>query len=161
MSTLGAFLLILAGLAIMAYGIFLFYAWLPVLYGLFGLEIGLLLGRSLTGEVGAFAITLGVVAAVILFIAAYLLSHIDAFCWVFPQAPRSGLQSRRCSDWIISSAALRGRSGSGGCHNRRGHRTEVLRAFIIVASVRRCAMLMAGAHALFPGVALLTGRPVG
>jgi hypothetical protein len=39
MSVLGAILLILAGLAIMAFGIFLFYAWLPFLYGLFGLEI--------------------------------------------------------------------------------------------------------------------------
>ena len=45
MSVLGALLLILAGLAIMAFGIFLFYAWLPVLYGLFGLEIGLILGQ--------------------------------------------------------------------------------------------------------------------
>jgi hypothetical protein len=44
MSVLGAILLVLAGLAIMAFGIFLFYAWLPFLYGLFGLEIGLLLG---------------------------------------------------------------------------------------------------------------------
>ena len=29
MSVLGAILLVLAGLAIMAFGIFLFYAWLP------------------------------------------------------------------------------------------------------------------------------------
>ena len=63
MSVLGAILLILAGLAIMAFGIFLFYAWLPVLYGLFGLEIGLLLGRSLTGDVGLVAIILGIVGA--------------------------------------------------------------------------------------------------
>ena len=46
MSVLGAILLVLAGLAIMAFGIFLFYARLPFFYGLFGLEIGLLLGRS-------------------------------------------------------------------------------------------------------------------
>jgi hypothetical protein len=36
-------LLILCGLAVMAFGLFLFYAWLPILYGLFGLDIGLLL----------------------------------------------------------------------------------------------------------------------
>jgi hypothetical protein len=73
MSTLGAFLLILAGLAIMNFGIFLFYAWLPVLYGLFGFEIGLLFGRLLTGDVGAVAIILGVVGAVVLFGASYAL----------------------------------------------------------------------------------------
>src|SRR6478752_6890544 len=73
MSTLGAILLILAGLAILNYGIFLFYAWLPVLYGLFGFEIGTLLGRSMTGDVGALAITLGVIGAVILFLASYFL----------------------------------------------------------------------------------------
>ena len=52
MSVLGATLLVLAGLAIMGFGIFLFYAWLPFLYGLFGLEIGLLLGRWFTGGIG-------------------------------------------------------------------------------------------------------------
>lgn len=73
MSVLGAILLILAGLAIMAFGIFLFYAWLPFLYGLFGFEIGLLLGRALTGDVGLLAIILGIVGAVILFGATYFL----------------------------------------------------------------------------------------
>ena len=73
MSMLGAVLLILAGLAIMAYGIFIFYAWLPLLYGLFGLEIGLLLGRSLTGDTGVLAIILGAVGAVIMFGASYFL----------------------------------------------------------------------------------------
>jgi hypothetical protein len=73
MSVLGAILLILAGLAIMAFGIFLFYAWLPFLYGLFGLEIGLILGRWLTGDIGLVAIILGIVGAAILFGAAYFL----------------------------------------------------------------------------------------
>ena len=73
MSVLGAILLILAGLAIMAFGIFLFYAWLPFLYGLFGFEIGLLLGRAITGDVGLLAIILGIVGAVILFGATYFL----------------------------------------------------------------------------------------
>ena len=44
-----------------------------VLYGLFGLEIGLLLGRWLTGDIGLVAIILGIVGAVILFCAAYFL----------------------------------------------------------------------------------------
>ena len=73
MSVLGATLLVLAGLAIMGFGIFLFYAWLPFLYGLFGVEIGLLLGRWLTGGIGLVAIIFGIVSAVILFCAVYII----------------------------------------------------------------------------------------
>ncbi len=73
MSFLGAILSIIAGLAIMSFGLLLFYAWLPLFYGLFGFDIGLLLGRSLTGDVGVIAIILGIVGAVILAGAAYSL----------------------------------------------------------------------------------------
>jgi len=66
-------LLILCGLAIMAFGLFLFYAWLPILYGLFGFEIGLLLGQWLSGAVGLFAFILGIIGAVVLFCATYAL----------------------------------------------------------------------------------------
>jgi hypothetical protein len=66
-------LMIVTGFAIMAFGLFLFYAWLPLLYGLIGLEIGLLVGKSLTGTVGAIAITLGIIGAVLFGAAAYFL----------------------------------------------------------------------------------------
>ena len=66
-------LMIVTGFAIMAFGLFLFYAWLPLLYGLVGLEIGLLLGRSLTGSVGATAIAFGVAGAILLGAASYFL----------------------------------------------------------------------------------------
>jgi hypothetical protein len=59
-----ALLLILCGLAIMGFGLLMFYAWLPLFYGLFGFEIGLLVGRWLMGDVGVVAITLGIAAAV-------------------------------------------------------------------------------------------------
>jgi hypothetical protein len=68
-----ALLLILCGLGIMGFGLLMFYAWLPLFYGLFGFEIGLLVGRWLTGDVGIVAITLGVAAAVSAAAAAYLL----------------------------------------------------------------------------------------
>ena len=55
----------------MAFGLLLFYAWLPLFYGLVGLDIGLLLGRSLTGEDGSFAIILGILCALFLAGAAY------------------------------------------------------------------------------------------
>jgi hypothetical protein len=56
-------LLILCGLGIMALGLFLFYAWLPILYGLFGLEIGFLLGQWLSGELGPLTYIFGIVGA--------------------------------------------------------------------------------------------------
>jgi len=68
-----AILLILCGIGIMGFGLLMFYAWLPLLYGLFGLEIGLLLGRWLTGHVGFTAFALGIAAAVAAAGAAYTL----------------------------------------------------------------------------------------
>lgn len=68
-----AILLILCGIGIMGFGLLMFYAWLPLLYGLFGLEIGLLLGRWLTGDVGALALALGLAIAVVAAAAAYFL----------------------------------------------------------------------------------------
>ena len=133
MSVLGAILLILAGLAIMAFGIFLFYAWLPLFYGLFGLEIGLLLGRSLTGDVGLLAIILGIVGAVLLFGAAYALEPYRRILLGLSAGAAVGLS-------IASVFGLdhvrrwrpRRRSGSGWCHHWRGYRAEVFRC------VRHC-----------------------
>lgn len=59
-----ATLLVLCGIGIMGFGLMIFYAWLPLFYGLFGLEIGLLLGKWLTGQVGPIAIAAGIVGAV-------------------------------------------------------------------------------------------------
>lgn len=69
----GASLMIVTGLVILSFGLFLFYAWLPLLYALVGFDIGLLLGRSLTGEVGTLAIVLGIAGAIILGAASYFL----------------------------------------------------------------------------------------
>jgi hypothetical protein len=66
-------LMIVTGFAIMGFGLFLFYAWLPLLYGLVGLEIGLLVGKTLTGSVGATAIAFGIAGAILLGMASYFL----------------------------------------------------------------------------------------
>ena len=39
----------------------IFYAWLPFLCGFVGFDIGLLLGRWMTGDIGITEIVLGVV----------------------------------------------------------------------------------------------------
>jgi hypothetical protein len=156
MSTLGAVLLILAGLGTMAFGIFIFYAWLPLFYGLFGLEIGLLLGRSLTGDVGLTAVLLGVVGAAILFAASYSLEPFRRILIGLSAGAAVGL----------SIAALMGLENVIG-----GVLSTVLAvfgafiganvvpryfdAFVVAASAfGGAAMAVAGAHLLFPGVGL-------
>ena len=66
-------LTILTGLAIMGFGLFMFYAWLPVFYALVGFDVGILLGQALTGNVGTTAIVLGIAGAFILGVASYVL----------------------------------------------------------------------------------------
>jgi len=66
-------LTILTGLAIMAFGLFMFYAWLPLLYALIGFDVGLLLGRAFTGDIGTAAIVLGIAGALVLGAASYIL----------------------------------------------------------------------------------------
>lgn len=66
-------LMILTGLAIMGFGLFLFYAWLPVLYALVGFDIGLLVSQNLIGDAGATAMVFGAAGAVIFGAASYLL----------------------------------------------------------------------------------------
>jgi hypothetical protein len=75
-----AALMIGAGLGLMAFGLFLFYTFLPLFYGIFGIALGYRLGMAITGhEPGAagwfefiLAIVLGVAAA----LAAYYLEPI-------------------------------------------------------------------------------------
>jgi hypothetical protein len=149
MSVLGATLLVLAGLAIMGFGIFLFYAWLPFLYGLFGLEIGLLLGRWLTGGIGLVAIIFGIVSAVILFCAAYFLEpyrRILLGLSAGAMVGRGGLRIGSLPRWCNR------RPGGGWCCNRRNHRAEVLRrirhCFICI---RRCRNGFGRRALAFPG----------
>ena len=66
-------LMILTGLSIMGFGLFMFYAWLPLLYALIGFDVGLLLGRASTGDVGTTTIVLGLAGAIILGVASYIL----------------------------------------------------------------------------------------
>jgi hypothetical protein len=66
-------LTIVTGLAIMGFGLFMFYAWLPVFYALIGFDLGFLLGRTLTGDVGTTAVVLGIAGALILGFGSYVL----------------------------------------------------------------------------------------
>ncbi len=73
MSLTYGLLLLVTGAAIMTFGLFMFYAWLPIIYALIGFDIALLLGRSLTGGTGPIVILIGIVFAVVLAIGSYAL----------------------------------------------------------------------------------------
>ena len=64
---------IATGLGVMLFGLLLFYAFLPLLFAIIGFDIGVLLGRWLTGEFGVIAIALGIFAGGALALASYVL----------------------------------------------------------------------------------------
>ncbi|MGE3697342.1 MAG: hypothetical protein AB7G08_00925 [Hyphomicrobiaceae bacterium] len=66
-------LMILVGFAILGFGLFIFYAWLPVFYALFGFEIGLLLGGWMFGSAGSARIAVGIALGAVLAAATYLI----------------------------------------------------------------------------------------
>lgn len=73
MPFLAGIVFVVTGLAFMLFGLFLFYAFLPLLFAFIGFDIGVLFGRWLTGSIGLIAIVLGMVAAGILAVASYSL----------------------------------------------------------------------------------------
>lgn len=73
MTVVSGVLIVLTGLTIMSFGLLLFYALLPLLFGLVGFDIGVLIGKWLTGAFGWLALALGIVFAIVLGLAAYSL----------------------------------------------------------------------------------------
>jgi hypothetical protein len=67
-----ALLLIASGLALVLFGLYLFYAWLPLLFGFLGFDSGLLLGGRLFGD-GVASIICGIVVGIIVASATYVL----------------------------------------------------------------------------------------
>jgi hypothetical protein len=149
-------LLILCGLGIMAFGLFLFYAWLPILYGLFGLEIGLLLGQWLSGEVGPIAFILGIVGAIVLFCATYFL---EPYRRVLVGISGGALLTLSLAyllglDHLIGGVLGTALVVAGGLVGAIVV-PQVFDSIIIAASAFGGATLaMAGAHLLLPGVGL-------
>ena len=149
-------LLILCGLAIMAFGLFIFYAWLPVLYGLFGLDIGLLLGQWLTGEVGLLAWIFGLIGAVILFGATYTLEPYRRVLVglsggvLITLSVMYLLGADRVIGGVLGTAMVIGGGVIGALIFPR-----IFNSFIIaVSAFGGATMAMAGAHLILPGVVL-------
>jgi len=149
-------LIILTGLTIMSFGLFLFYALLPLLFGLVGFDIGALVGRWLTGEFGWLAIVLGLVFAIVLGLASYSLEPYRRILLGISGGVLVGLSLAAglgVDGWLGGSfgfalALACGLIGS----------IVVLYFFdffVIVASAFGGAgLVVAGAHVLFPSLAL-------
>ena len=77
MDALSGVFLIIVGLATMGFGLFLFYAMLPLFYALFGLGVGYELGSFLTdapaGEFGLIKVILAIVGGILFGAMAYFL----------------------------------------------------------------------------------------
>ena len=165
MSFAGAVLLILTGLAILSFGLFLFYAWLPLLYALVGFDIGLLLGRSLTGDVGAMAIVLGVVGAGLLGGAAYVLEPYRRILLGVSTGVLVGLSLTAAFNLDTMLGAVLARLTVLFCGIVGGFLVpRYFNPFVIGASAFSGAVLaIAGAHHLFPNMGLFdlaTGGPL-
>ncbi|MBY0558956.1 hypothetical protein [Hyphomicrobium sp.] len=151
-----AILLVIGGLAIMAFGLFLFYAWLPLFYGLVGFDIGLLLGRSLTGDIGSMAIIIGVFGALFLGGMAYSLEPYRRILLGISGGALFGLSL--ASLFNLDSA---GGGFLGTCLAVVG---GILGANIVpkyfdlfvicVSAFGGAVLIMAGAHLLLPGAGL-------
>jgi len=156
MTMLVPLLMILAGAALMAYGLFIFYAWLPILYGLVGFEIGILLGNWMTGDVGWGAIALGIVGALILGVSSYFLEPLRrvllgvsaGFMLGLAVAELLGLENLFGGIIGLLLAVAFGVAGGGVV-------PRLFDKFVVaVSAVGGAAMVMNGAHFLFPGIAL-------
>jgi hypothetical protein len=145
------------GVALMLFGLFLFYAFLPLLFGFIGFDIGVLLGRWLTGEIGLIAIASGVIAAGILAIASYSL---EPYRRILLGASSGALVG-------LSLAAGLGLDGwSGGLLNAFLAFAGALvggvlvlyffDVFVVVSSaIGGASLAVAGAHLLLSGVGLV------
>ena len=149
-------LMILTGLAIMAFGLFMFYAWLPLLYALVGFDVGILLGRAFTGESGTTAIVLGIAGAFILGVASYVLEPYRRVLLGVSGGILFGLSVASAfgfDDWF---GGYFGRIFALVCAVVGGLLVpRFFDIFVIAASsVSGAAMVMTGANHILPGVGL-------
>ena len=140
----------------MAFGLLLFYAWLPLFYGLVGFDIGLLLGRSLVGDAGFFAIVLGILCALLLAGAAYSLEPYRRLLLGISGGALVGLALASMFNLDSTSGGFLGIALAviGGVIGARVV-PKYFDLFIIGATAfSGAALVMAGANLLLPGVGL-------
>jgi hypothetical protein len=156
MSLLAGVLLIIVGLGVLGFGLFLFYGLLPLFYALAGLGIGLLLGEALTGNFGLIAIVLGVLGAVILGGASYSL---EPYRRILLGLSGGALVGLAIASWFGLDGLVGGFFGAilgviGGLIGA----VVVLSFFdpFIIASsaIGGAIMVMTGAHLILPTVTL-------
>jgi hypothetical protein len=156
MSLAGGVLLIISGLAIMIFGLFLFYAWLPLLYAVVGFDIGLLIGRSITGEVGTLAVGLGVAGAVALGAASYFLEPYRRILLGVSAGFLFGLYLAMALnlDTILGGTLARGLAFA--CAVAGGMLVpRYFNAFVIgTSAISGASIILIGLHHVFPAIGL-------
>ena len=150
-------LTILTGLAIMAFGLFMFYAWLPLLYALVGFDVGILLGRAFTGDVGTIAIVLGIAGAFILGVASYVLEPYRRVLLGVSGGILFGLSVASVFGLDGWFGGYFGRIFALVCGAVGGLLVpRFFDVFVIAASaISGAAMVLIGANHIFPGVRLI------
>ena len=147
-----ATLLILCGLGIMGFGLYLFYAWLPLFYGLVGLEIGLLLGKWVTGGIGPLAVMLGTTGGVLAASSAYyfepyrrtLLGYIGGALFMLSLASAVGLD--RVTHGFVSAVV----SVAGGLIGATIARNYFDLLVVGASAVGGATLVVAGAQLVLP-----------
>jgi hypothetical protein len=154
-------LMILTGLAIMAFGLFMFYPWLPLLYALIGFDVGILLGRTFTGDVGTTAIILGIAGAFILGAASYVLEPYRRVLLGVSGGILFGLSVAAAFGIDGWFGGFFGRVLALVCGAVGGLRVPRFfdMFFIGASAVGGAAMVMTGANHILPGVGFLTLLP--
>ena len=156
MTFAGGVLLILTGIAVLGFGLFLFYAWLPLLYALVGFDIGILIGRSLTGDVGTLAVVLGIAGAVLLGAASYFLEPYRRILLGVSGGFLFGLSVAAALDLDSLLGGFLARLLAFACAMAGGILVpRFFNAFVVGASaISGAAIVMIGAHHLLPDVRL-------
>ena len=157
-----AVLMIGAGLGLMAFGLFLFYTFLPLFYGIFGLALGYRLGMVITGHesgaVGWFEFILAIVLAVAAALAAYYLEPIRRALAGILVGGGIGLA---IGDMLGVGKVIHLVIAAAGAGGGALLALWIFDQLIVIASaLAGAALVMDGAFLLLPGLSLLDRNQV-
>ena len=157
-----AILMIGAGLGLMAFGLFLFYTFLPLFYGIFGVALGYRLGLVITGHesgsAGWFEFILAVVLAVGAALAAYYLEPIRRALAGILVGGTIGLAIGDVLGLGKVIHLILAIAGAGGGALLALWIYDHL--IVIASALAGAALLMDGAFLLLPGISLLDRNQV-
>jgi hypothetical protein len=150
-------LVIGAGLGLMAFGLFLFYTFLPLFYGIFGAALGYRLGMVIMGhtmkDAGLIEFILAIALAVAAALAAY---YLEPFRRALGGILVGGLLGLTIGDTLQIGQVIHLIIGTAGAIIGALLALWIYDTLIVIASaLAGAAMVMDGTFLLLPGIALL------